>query len=174
MYSNSIAGPSSASLMDRRRSDFGLDDGHREDDEAHLTANMSHNGVTSGNNGIYSVDDPENEGGATPRSKRKTVRYSVSPSPLKRTGTAVKTVTKSLRRMSLRVVNLANTGLEGQLRLNDDDDNGKGKSPMRDNVDDGPPQPDLRKVLPIRGRTLCFFGPESRFRLALFNFLIHP
>ncbi|KAF9530724.1 Ion transport protein-domain-containing protein [Crepidotus variabilis] len=174
MYSNSMAGPSSASLMESHRmgTELELDDGHREDDEAHLTANMSHTGM--GNLGAYSTDDPEQDGGTTPKTRRKTLHYSVSPSPLKRTETAMKTVSKSLRRMSLRVVNLANTGLEGQLRLVDDDDNGKGKRPMQGEEEEGPPRPDLRQVLPLRGRTLGFLGSESKVRLALFMFLVHP
>ncbi|KAF8962909.1 high-affinity cell membrane calcium channel [Flammula alnicola] len=181
VYSNSLVGPSMASLIGQNRGHFEheteMDDGHREDDEAHLTANMSHTGMGDEGSEHFGSGDPENDGGATPRSRRRTLRYSVSPSPLKKTETAMKSVSKSLRRMSLRVVNLANTGLEGQLRLGDGDDMAKSKkSPMLgdDDDDEGPPKPDLKQALPIRGRTLGFLGPESRVRLALFNFLVHP
>ncbi|TEB23953.1 high-affinity cell membrane calcium channel [Coprinellus micaceus] len=126
-----------------------------------------------------SSDDPENSGATSmmsPRSKRTaSKRYTPTPSPLK-LGGAVKT----LRRMSLRVVNLAGTGMADQLRLKDvDDDEGPLSSRSRktfreEEEDEGPPMPDLRQALPIRGRTLGFLGPNSRIRLALFNFLIHP
>ncbi|KDR66929.1 hypothetical protein GALMADRAFT_258813 [Galerina marginata CBS 339.88] len=170
---NSLAGPSTTSLiMQRGHFEHEMEDGHREDDEAHLTANMSHAG---GGSEEFSSGDPENEGGSTPRSKRRTLRYSVTPSPLKKTETAYKSVKKNLRRMSLRVVNLANTGLEGQLRLGDGDEKTKKSAGVDDDDDDdGPPEPDLKKVLPIRGRTLGFLGPDSKVRLALFNFLVHP
>ncbi|KAF8151534.1 high-affinity cell membrane calcium channel [Crassisporium funariophilum] len=137
---------------------------------------MSHSGTGENSPDSYSSGDPELDGGATPRTRRRTVRYSVTPSPLKRTGTAMKSVSKNLRRMSLRVVNLANTGLEGQLRLGDGEDTAKSKKSALDDDDDddGPPAPDLKQVLPIRGRTLGFLGPESRIRLTLFRFLVHP
>ena len=76
--------------------------------------------------------------------------------------------------MSLRVVNLANTGLEGQLRLRDGDEKAKKSNEDDDEDEDGPPVPDLKQVLPIRGRALGFLGPDSKVRLALFNFLVHP
>lgn len=170
-YMSSVgAGPSMANLMPHpTHFEPELYDGHREDDEAHLTANMSTAGMVHEG---YLTEDPESDGGATPRSGKRTVRYSISPSPLKKTESAMKSVTKNLRRMSLRVVNLANTGLEGQLRLGDGDDvGGKGK---KAEDSDGPPAPDLKQVLPIRGRTLGFLGPDSKVRLSLFNFLVHP
>lgn len=164
-----------ANLMgpDRGHFEHEVDDGHREDDEAHLTANMSHTRPGNASPDSYSSNDPESEGATTPRSRRRTLRYSVSPSPLKKTETAIKSVSKNIRRMSLRVVNLANTGLEGQLRLGDGDEF-KDKKLDDDEDEDGPPVPDLKQVLPIRGRTLGFMGPDSKVRLALFNFLVHP
>ena len=178
VYSSSVAGPSMASLIGQHRGHFEheeaeVDDGHREDDEAHLTANMSHAGM---GDALSEGRDLENDGAGTPHSRRRTLRYSTTPSPLKKTGTAMQSVSKSLRRMSLRVVNLANTGLEGQLRLRDVDDK---KSPMpKDDEDDddeeGPPRRDLKQVMPIRGRTLGFLGPESKTRHMLFRFLVHP
>jgi len=167
---------STVSLIGGHRGHFEheADDGHREDDEAHLTANMSHSGMGDNSPEGYSSGDPEHEGSSTPRSRRRTLRYSTSPSPLKKTETAMKTVSKNLRRMSLRVVNLANTGLEGQLRLGDGDDGKLKIKTGADDDEDGPPAPDLKKVLPIRGRTLGFMGPNSKIRLMLFNFLVHP
>lgn len=181
IYSSSLVGPSMASLIGQHRGHFEheteVDDGHREDDEAHLTANMSHAGMGSGSSEGFN-GDPENEGATTPTSRRRTLRYSVSPSPLKKTETAMKTVSRSLRRMSLRVVNLANTGLEGQLRLRDVDDKKSTKQNGDDDDDssddEGPPRRDLTQALPLRGRTLGFLGPESRVRRTLFNFLVYP
>lgn len=163
VYSNSQAGPSTASLITPR--EFGSEEGHREDDEAHLTANMSRNGTDERWEEDYSAD-PER---MTPRSRRRTVRYSVSPSPLKKTGTAIKSMSHNIRRASIRVVNLASAGLENQLRLGDDDIS-RGK---RSDDGDEEPLPDLTKALPIRGRTLGCLGPESKVRIALFNFLVY-
>jgi len=170
IYSDPMAGPSRASLMPEQEHE--MEDGHREDDEAHLTANMLTAGMGDGSPEGYSSGDPEYEGATTPRTRRRTVRYSVSPSPLKKTESAMKSVSKNLRRMSLRVVNLANTGLEGQLRLGDGEDSARRRRGAED--EDGPPAPDLKQALPIRGRTLGFLGPNSKLRLSLFHFLVHP
>ena len=173
-YSNRHVGPSTASLINGFRGDGieqeadAMEDEHREDDEAHLTANMPREEALENGEGYSS--DPEHEG-ATPRSRRRTVRYSLSPSPLKLTGTAMKSVSKTMRRVSLRVVNLAGTGLAEQIRLGDGDEMAR-RAPMDD--DDEPPRPDLSKSLPIRGRTLGFLGPDSKVRLWLFNFLVYP
>ena len=93
--------------------------------------------------------DLEIEGGSTPPTRRRTGRYSVTPSPLKAEETVIKSVSKNLKEMSLRVKRLASE---------DEDDEG----------------PDLKKTFSIRGRVLGFLGPESKIRFALFNFLVHP
>ncbi|KAG2002361.1 high-affinity cell membrane calcium channel, variant 2 [Coprinopsis cinerea AmutBmut pab1-1] len=181
-YSSVEAGPSRTSLI-HDHGDNDEYDGHREDDEAHLTANMSQMGVTSSRSRSpsqivspsSSSDDPENSGAASmmsPRSKRKSggKRYSVAQSPLKLGESAIKTVSGGLRRMSLRVVNLAGTGMADQLRLKDLDEPMSAKS-----EEDGPPAiVDLKEVLPLRGRTLGFLGPDSKLRQLLYRFLIHP
>jgi hypothetical protein len=180
-----IGTSSRASLMHGHFKHELEDDGHREDDEAHLTSNMSRTGTDtllleedSANTGPKTPDyniDPEIDGGSTPRTRRRTIRYSLTPSPLKKTETAIKSVSKNLKKMSLRVVNLANTELEGHLRLGDgNEDGGNKKLGSEDSEDEGPPPPELKKVFPIRGRALGFLGPESKIRLALFNFLVHP
>ncbi|KAJ6629913.1 Ion transport protein-domain-containing protein [Mycena sp. CBHHK59/15] len=91
--------------------------------------------------------------------RQRTVRYSTSPSPLKKTGTAIKHVSQNIRRASIRVVNMASAGLE---RLPDD------KKEEDDQL------LDLSQALPIRGRTLGFLGPTSRLRMACFNILVYP
>ncbi|KAG6899490.1 hypothetical protein C0993_009751 [Termitomyces sp. T159_Od127] len=156
-FLTSQPGPSSASLVSPRDFDSEVYDGHREDDEAHLTSNMSHNGVE------YDETDPEQSAALTPRTRRRTIRYSVTPSPLKKTGTAIKSMSENLRRASVRVVNLASSGLESQLRLGD----GEEQATDEDQI------PDLTKALPIRGRTLGFLGTDSKLRVALFNFLVY-
>ncbi|KAF9265047.1 hypothetical protein L218DRAFT_899321 [Marasmius fiardii PR-910] len=160
-YSTAHSGPSTASLLAGTTSDDM--EGQREDDEARLTTNMSRNPTERA-----WADSADMEHGAddSSRLRRRTLRtYSSTPSPMKRTGTVLKTVSNNLRRMSLRVVNLRGAGLENQIRLTDDD----GTESKREEED----LPDLSKSMPIRGRTICCLGPNNRFRLALYHFLVH-
>ncbi|KAL0948006.1 hypothetical protein HGRIS_010628 [Hohenbuehelia grisea] len=146
-------------------------DGTRDDDEAHLTANMPHVEREHDRHA-----DLEQSAGSTPR-RQRTTRYSPSPSPLKKTGTAIKTVSRNLRRMSLRVVNIAGAGLENQIRLYDGDEEGKRRAVQQqqeDDEDDGESLKSLHSHLPLRGRTLGFMGPENSVRLGLYRFLIYP
>jgi len=162
--SNSPVGSSTVSLIASPfNSEHDTDESIREDDLAHLTSNMSHADMREG--------DLEYEGAKSPHARGKTLQYNVPVSPLKTTETVVKSVTKNLRRMSLRVVNLANNGLEGQLRLGDDETN---KNSASTTDEDSPMQPDLKQIFPIRGRALGFLGPENTIRLLLFKFLVHP
>ncbi|KAJ3901512.1 Ion transport protein-domain-containing protein [Lentinula edodes] len=93
----------------------------------------------------FGETDMERTAGAlSPRAKRRTVRYNTSPSPLKKTGSALKTVSKSLRRASLRVVNFGNSALETQVRLPDDD------SEKNEETADDELLPDFSARLPIR------------------------
>nr|GAT59750.1 predicted protein [Mycena chlorophos] len=94
--------------------------------------------------------------------RRRTLRYSTTPSPLKKTGTAIKHVSRNIRRMSIRVANVASMGIE---RLPDVDDEPKEE---HENL------PDPTQSLPLRGRTLGFLGPTSKLRLACFNLLVNP
>ncbi|KAF5368727.1 hypothetical protein D9757_010428 [Collybiopsis confluens] len=145
-YSNVHAGPSTTSLLDTNMVE------NVEDDETKLAA----------------AGDVERTAGAGSATRRRTIRYNTSPSPLKKTGTAIKTVSKNIRRASLRVVNLGNSGLENHVGIRlPDDDEGVGTS-------EDEPLPDLRRRLPIRGRTLGFLGPRNKLRLWLFNWLVHP
>jgi len=126
-----------------------------EDDEAHLTHSDAEGNLTSSNS-----------------SKRKrTVRYDVSPSPLKRTGTAIKSMGSNLRRVSLRVVNLAGSGLEDQIRLPDDEHS----------INDQNPQYKPPEVVtvppnsgPLRGRSLGYFSNKSTLRNFFYNLMTHP
>ncbi|GAW02071.1 calcium channel subunit cch1 [Lentinula edodes] len=159
-YTTAQAGPSTTSLLDM--------DGTREDDQARLTTNMSRNPTERWREEFGETDMERTAGALSPRAKRRTVRYNASPSPLKKTGSALKTVSKSLRRASLRVVNFGNSALESQVRLPDDD------SEKNEETADDEPLPDLSARLPIRGRTLCFLGPRNKLRLWLYSWLIYP
>nr|VWO94060.1 Calcium channel subunit Cch1 [Ganoderma boninense] len=174
IYSTPQPGQSSASLISSNFRESGdTTDSTRDDDEAHLTANMSRQGA-GGEWGIGHSVDPERSG-ASPRSaRRRTVRYSTSPSPLKKTGTTIMSVSRNLRRASLRVVNFGGYGLEDHVRL-DDMDERDAKDRDEDEIpDEDEVLPDLSKALPIRGRTLGCLGPHSRVRLAMYKFLTYP
>ena len=68
----------------------------------------------------------------------------------------LKAMSRNIRRASMRVVNLANLGLEDQpVRLEGEDD----------------PLPNLQR---LRGRTLMIFGPTNSLRVALHKALLWP
>jgi len=136
-------------------------DEHREDDEAHLTKNMSLNETES----MWADADPERLAGSA---GRRTVTYSTLPSSLKKTNSVFRDATRNIRRVSLRVVNMAGNRLENQIKLVNDND-----TPRKSENEDEP-LPDFSKIIPIRGRTLGFLGPDSKFRLSLYRMLIYP
>ena len=163
-YLTSQPGPSSASLIPTFQDD--------EDDDVHLTANISHQYPPGWS--LHDVNDPERSVGASPKSRLKSNRYSTSPSPLKKSGTTLQSVSRSIRHMSLRVVNLAGRGLDDHIRLDDLDEE---TSPKRKGDDDSeelesPALPDLRKSLPIRGYALGFMGPTNPVRLFMYRLLL--
>lgn len=128
----------------------------REDDEARLT--KAKTGISQG--------DLER---SLENSRRRTLRYSISPSPLKKTGSVFRNASQKLKRISSRVANLAGNGLENQVRLGD----GEGdESREPENKEDQ--EEDLSKMLLLRGRTLGFLGSDSRLRLTLYKMLVNP
>lgn len=169
-YTTSQPGPSSASLIPS--DDVFASDDPRDDDEAHLTSNMSRMGKAGGWSQDGDDEDPERSA-TSARSRRKNVRYSTSPRSLKKTGTRIMTMSRNLRRASLRVVNLAGMGLEDHIRL------GEGVDRV-ENDEDGEdeeieePMMDLATHLPLRGRTLACMGPTNGLRLAMFRLLVYP
>ncbi|KAH8105357.1 Ion transport protein-domain-containing protein [Cristinia sonorae] len=169
-YTTAQPGPSSASLIPS--DDVFVSDSHREDDEAHLTGNMSRMGTT-GDWGQDDMNDDPERSAPTTRSKRKNVRYSTSPRSLKKTGTRIMTMSRNIRRASLRVVNLAGMGLEDHVRLGEgvdrDDD-----VEQTEEEDHEEAMMDLASHLPLRGRTLACMGPSSKLRLAMFQLLVYP
>lgn len=162
-YGSTQARQSSASLI----SPMDSDKEGGEDDQARLTSNMSDMGTSESWPEDSSVD-AERTGGLTPRARRRTMRYSTSPSPLKKTGSTFVSMSRSLRRVSLRVVNIAGTAQDDSIRLPDDSRDQKEEDWKDEEL------PDIGKDMPIRGRTLGFLGPQSRVRLTLYHILIHP
>jgi len=171
------------------------------DDFTHLTATLTTANMNPNNEiNVTAVnDDHDHEdwrtdseqhifGDATPRTRRRLEqRYNanLSPSPLQRSGTAIKRLSQGLRRVSWRVVNFAGAGLDDHIRLPDGGDQinatGDGRHrPSPDHDEDGDdrlvqPFADLGgKVFPLRGRTLCLFGPTSHVRRAMYDLLIFP
>ena len=171
IYSASLPGQSSASLISSHFRESGdTTDSTRDDDEAALTANMSRQSPGSVWGSTEGVD-AERSGASPRRARRRTLRY--SDSPLKKTGTTLKTVSRNLRRASLRVVNFGGAGLEDHVRL-DDVAERQEKRDDDDMVEEDEVLPDLSKTLPIRGRTLGCLGPRSRVRLAMYKLLVYP
>ncbi|KAJ7019630.1 Ion transport protein-domain-containing protein [Mycena alexandri] len=160
--SSAVAIPASPT---RKRNSWGQDDPFYENPFAETIrygtppADDTAASSLAGPSSVSSMYGDDDDVRLTNDERKRTVRYSVSPSPLKKTGTAIKHVSQNLRRASVRVVSMStNTGAH---RLPDD-------TPVEEHL------PDLSQSLPLRGRTLGLFGPHSRIRLACFNLLVYP
>ncbi len=198
--SNPHARTSSASLISSSRRDSSPTSS-TIDDLTHLTATLSTTNRSPNNELEPATVDKDHDhddwrtdseqhvlGDATPRTRRRLEqRYSANlfPSPIQRSGTAIKRLSENLRRASWRVVNFAGAGLDDHIRLSDDDDQVHATTDVRhrssadnDEDDDGRSVQQFadlgRRVLPLRGRTLCLFGRTSRVRRAMYDFLIFP
>jgi len=177
--SSSKDGPSSSLLISTADSDL---DSSKDEDQVRLTGPNS-SWETGANAqwtsaGDMSIDS-ERTGGVTPRTRRRSPHYDTSASPLKRTGTALRAMSKNIRSASLRVVNLAGHG-ETSIRLPDEDqDNGEYSPPLHGAKEDFEElRTDdqvfvTRKLSPLRGRTLGFLESSSKFRLRLYRLLSH-
>lgn len=171
--------PSSSLLTLTADSDF---DSTKDGDQIHLTGSdscwqESVNAQWTSANDI--TIDSERTGGATPRTRRRTLRYDTSASPLKRTGSAFRVMSKQIRRASLRVVNLAGHGLDNSIRLSDNDHDNAEYSPaqeVKEHFEEQWTEEQIftRKLSPLRGRTLGFLGSSNTFRLRLYHLLSHP
>ncbi|KAG5220860.1 calcium channel protein [Salix suchowensis] len=80
---------------------------------------------------------------------------------------------KSMRRVSLRVVNFGGAGLgdHARIRLTDEDEKDDGEADAREieeESDEG------LSTLPLRGRTLCVMGPDNPLRRAFYRLLAYP
>ncbi|KAG0695689.1 Ion transport protein-domain-containing protein [Suillus ampliporus] len=176
-YTPAQADPSSSSLISTPDSDL---DSSKDGDEVHLNGNNSRwkssaNGSWASANDL-SIDS-ERTGGATVPTRRRTLRYSTSPSPLKRTGSAFRVMSQHLRRASLRVVNL--TG-HTSMRIPDEDFDDGEYSPaqeVKETFEEEWNEDQVfvtKKLTPLRGRTLGFLECSSSFRLRLYHLLSHP
>ncbi len=107
-----------------------------------------------------SEDDAE-QGRSVPNRRRYT---GASPLPSgSLSGNALKAVKRSIRRISVRVVDLASSGTQ-HVRLNDE------TSETRSSQVHGESAPTLSGT-PLRGYTLGIFGPYSSMRRSMFDFL---
>ncbi|KAG1788855.1 uncharacterized protein HD556DRAFT_1496067 [Suillus plorans] len=82
-------------------------DSSKDRDDVHLTGTNSQCKSADGswaNINDLTISDSERTGGAAGPTRRRTLRYSSSPSPPKRTGSAFMVMSKHLQRASLRVV----------------------------------------------------------------------
>ena len=90
----------------------------------------------------------------------------------------MRSISRRLRRISVRVVNFGGASLEDEVHVrlpSDDDDQRAARGDDEEGsekVDE--PLPDSSVVRLLRGRTLGFFGPTSRVRLAMYEILIFP
>ncbi|KLO12110.1 hypothetical protein SCHPADRAFT_875932 [Schizopora paradoxa] len=110
-------------------------------------------------------------------SRRRSARYSMTPSPASR----LKSMKRTLRRVSMRVVNLKGRGLDERsyaIRLPDDNGNtnGDGKAGKEELEEEDMEEdlPDLETKMPLRGRTLGFLDSSSQLRYTMFRVLTQP
>lgn len=83
------------------------------------------------------------------------------------------TFSRNIRRVSLRVVNMAGMGLDEHVRLADVEHEKVEDEDEEDEEEQDEALPDLAQTLPIRGRTLGFLGPTSSIRLGMYHFLVY-
>ncbi|KAG8959952.1 calcium channel protein [Tulasnella sp. 419] len=125
-----------------------------DDDEVHLTGAVRWQSDTEGNQD---------------RPVRTQNRYKDVNSPLARVPT-LKSVSRNLRRVSVRVVNLAGITLEDRpIRLEDDHMDETPKALETPTGENPSFLPNHASALP--GRTLGVFGPHSTFRRTMYNVL---
>ena len=93
-------------------------------------------------------------------------RYEDSTSPLKRGTDTLMSVSRKLRRVSVRVVNIA--AMDRGVRLDDDSTHDGGAGTAADHFD-----APATNIGPLRGRTLGFLDPNSKIRLFMYNILVY-
>lgn len=81
------------------------------------------------------------------------------------------TISRNIRRASLRVVNMAGVGIDQHIRLEDADDDEQDEDGEEKEYDVLEAS-ELTKFMPIRGKTLGFMGPTNKIRLAMYRFLL--
>jgi hypothetical protein len=167
-YLTTQPGPSSASLISP--TDFDDDENLRLTNGKHVQHGFGWR--------EHNHENPETI--PTPRIRKRLSKYTSTHSPLNKTGNTLRSVSRNIKRMSIRVVNLAGLGLDEHIRLADEGDEKYSTHRMDGGAAEGDYEheheglPDLRKSLLIRGRSLGFMGPTNRFRLAMYHFLLYP
>jgi hypothetical protein len=100
-------------------------------------------------------------------------------------GRALSALGRSIRRASVRVVNVAGVaggGVQGRNRVSEPGLSIVSPASNRDEIvlriqvppdaEDGVPLPEMGGLRELRGRTLCFFGPANPLRLAMQKMLL--
>ena len=137
------------------------------DDEQHLTGSSQAFWNDNDGSNAYVDEDEERRIGNVIKGRRQ--KYVGTPL---RSGTlggnALRAMQRSLRRVSVRVVDLASSGSreQGAVKLPDDSDEGS-SPPLK--VEETVQQPQFGE---LRGRTLGYFTSQSRVRIAMYNILI--
>lgn len=130
------------------------------DDQVHLTSAPS-------GSPLRGKGDPESRPSSSPRRlNRPPGHYGETSAPRRTMGT-LKSVSRNIRRMSVRVVNLAGVTLEDRpIRLEDDpaEQQDEPATPV-----EMMPEPPMER---LRGRTLGIFGPTSGIRRSMLSVLL--
>jgi hypothetical protein len=137
------------------------------DDEQRLTsAAQPFWGVRDGE-GTYDEDEERRAGDAIKGRRQKYVGSPLRSASLG--GNALRVVSRNLRRMSVRVVDLATSGTRDQgLKLEDESDEKSIPSIANEEpVSSSPPSK-------LRGKALGLFSSGSRVRKAMYNFMLSP
>lgn len=131
------------------------------DDEVHLTSAPP----------VRWKDDTEAGQSSQPtRLSRPRGHYGETASTPRRTLGTLRTMSRNIRRASMRVVNLGVTLEDRPIRLDDEDEvEDKRRSRMQPGQEDA--VPDVARER-LRGRTIGLFGPKSKLRNWMLDFLL--
>lgn len=154
-----LASVASAASLISRDTDPGST---RSDDEAELTQHMS---WASGADADPEVVSPN------PVRRRKSARY--TQSPLAKPGARLQSLSRNMRRISVRVVNFAGRNVEDHVRLDEDEYE---KVDTADADDQSVKRPDALNpphARPLRGRTLGFLSSTNPIRLAMYRLFVY-
>jgi hypothetical protein len=118
-------------------------------------------------------EDPELRGDMNNRSPRRRYALYGRTSPLRSASVggnaALRAVGRSVRRASVRVVNLQASGIEDKPTKTGDDQSNEGEMERERRIE---LPPDVVPRTPLWGRTLGLFGVTSPLRLAMYHFLL--
>lgn len=185
-------GMRSPSVMSVAMGGGGSEMSHMDSDRAILTANQTQRGYDRFGNRLGDdigrdsfsgdADDVELEDGAdtsrpTVRSSADAYGFADGGGGLQRARSGLHRMSKSIRRMSRRVVHLE--GQNRATRLPDDDDDSDHEAAAPPSARDGEsaprpePAPLAEEEQALRGKSLGIWGPESGFRKMMASLLSH-